>query len=174
MGIYLTSNDDLYDSATRAQANTWYSPTPTSRLLFVFSASEKRLKYYLGQPGGPFYQRANLAIPDTMIAAQTVTNKFYISRPFDGPGGPTFDGSRWGPGGVDNFIASLEALTTADVTEFYEGGATIPEMSLYSKLSSYCMLGEKPFPQVVDLKGNLTGGSLVGGVETDYRDHASP
>ena len=98
-------------------------------------------------------------------------HKFYISRPFDGPGGPTFDGSRWGPGGVDNFIASLEALTTADVTEFYESGATIPEMSLYSKLSSYCMLGEKPYPSVVDLKGNLTGGTFVGGVEADYRDH---
>ena len=52
--LYCTSNDSLFDSDTRAQANTWYSPTPTSRLLFCYSASGARLKYYLGQPGGPY------------------------------------------------------------------------------------------------------------------------
>ena len=73
---------------------------------------------------------------------------------------------------MDNFIASLQALTPEDVTEFYESGAAIVDMGLYSKLSSYCMLGERPYPSVVDLKGALTGGTFVGGVEADYRDYS--
>ena len=68
-------------------------------------------------------------------------------------------------------IGSLVTLNSDDVTEFFESGSTIPEMALYAKLSTYCELGEKPYPQVLDLKGSLQGGVFVGGVEGDYREN---
>ena len=59
------------------------------------------------------------------------------------------------------------------MVEFFESGSTFPEMALYSKLSSYCELGEKPYNQVIDLKGNLVGGVFVGGVPEDYKENAA-
>ena len=72
---------------------------------------------------------------------------------------------------MDDFVASYQTLTTDDAIEFFESGSDIPSMALYSKLSSYCQLGEKPFNTVVDLKGNLVGGVFTGGVESDYREN---
>ena len=44
-GLYVTSDNDLYNTANRAQANTWYAPNDFSRILFVYCSTTKRLKY---------------------------------------------------------------------------------------------------------------------------------
>ena len=42
-GLYTTSNGDLYHAAARANANTWATPADDCRLLWVYTAAEKKL-----------------------------------------------------------------------------------------------------------------------------------
>ena len=105
-GLQVTCANDLYNAANRVTANTWASPTATSRLLFVYAADQKMFDYWLGEPGGAYARKSSTTVPDAFIAAQILGDEFYISRPFTGVGGANFSGFRLGPGGVKNFAAA--------------------------------------------------------------------
>ena len=78
-GLYVTSNNDLFNVTSRAQANTWYRPNDFSRILFTYDATSRRLKYYLGDPStGDYAMRANLAIPTSMVTSQDITGGLKI------------------------------------------------------------------------------------------------
>ena len=70
-GLYTTSNGDLYHVAARANANTWASPADDCRLLWVYTASEKKLAYYISYADGSYSRKANISIPQTYIDEQT-------------------------------------------------------------------------------------------------------
>jgi len=169
-GLYVTSDDNLYDAATRAQANTWYAPGDFSRVLFTYNSTTNRLKYYLGEPSlGTYAMRANLLIPASMVSGQNHGSALEIGNSWDGPGGATFDGTHW-DGGVNNLIVSNTELTGPQLTEYFQTGEDFTTHEYYSDLTSYCRLGEDTHPNVVDDKGNMTGGVLVNGSADDFKD----
>lgn len=177
-GLYVTSNNDLYNTDKRAQANTWYAPSDFSRLLFTYNATTKRLKYFIGDPAtGTYAQRANLAIPQTMVDGQDITGGICIGKSWSGTGGSTFSGINW-DGGLNNFVCASMELTGPQLVEYFQTQATDPdnpsdafsELELYPDLNVYAKLGEDTYPNVTDEKGNLTGGSLVNGSEDDFID----
>ena len=177
-GLYVTSDDDLYNGTSRAQANTWYRPNDFSRILFVYCSSTKRLKYYLGDPStGTYAMRANLSIPQSMIDSQNITGGLKIGENWSGTGGASFSGVNWN-GGVNNLIGSSVKFTGPFVTEYFQNQAVDPEnpdsfftgAEFYSDLSFYCKLGEDSYPTVSDEKGVLTGGELFNGSNDDFKD----
>ena len=169
-GLYVTSDNDLYNAAKRAQANTWHAPSDFSRILFVYTASDKRLKYYLGDPSaGVFAQRANLAIPQTMVDGQNITGGLCIGKEFTGVGGAVFSGINW-HGGLNNLLVSNIAFSGPHLTEYFQTGEAFTAMELYSDVVAYAKLGEDTFPNVTDEKGLLTGGALINGTADDFKD----
>ena len=173
-GLYVTSDDNLYDAATRAQANTWYAPGDFSRVMFTYSASTNRLKYYLGDPAtGTFAMRANLSIPASMVSGQNHGTALEIGNSWTGTGGAYFSGQHW-DGGVNNLVISDMELVGPQLTEYFQTGETFPTHEYYDDLTSYCQLGEDTYPNVVDDKGNITGGILVNGTSDDFKDVPPP
>ena len=169
-GLYVTSDNDLYNADKRAQANTWYAPSDFSRLLFVYTASDKRLKYFIGDPStGTYAQRANLAIPQTMVDGQNITGGLCIGKEWTGQGGSGFSGINW-HGGLNNLIVSNVAFTGPHLVEYFQTGEAFTAMELYSDVVAYAKLGEDTFPNVTDEKGLLTGGQLVNGTDADFKD----
>ena len=71
---------------------------------------------------------------------------------------------------MNGLIAAKEVLTDSDISEFFQAGGPVPDMALYSKLSTWAPLGTDTYPNIVDLKGGLTGGTLVGGLPEDFRE----
>ncbi len=168
-GLYVTSDNDLYNADKRAQANTWYAPGDFSRLLFVYTAADKRLKYFIGDPStGTYAQRANLAIPQTMVDGQDITGGLCVGKEWAGVGGGTFSGINWN-GGLNNMIVSDIAFTGPHLTEYFQTGEEFTAMELYDDVTSYAKLGEDTFPTVTDEKGVLTGGALVNGTAEDFK-----
>ena len=169
-GLYITSDDNLFDVATRAQANTWYAPGDFSRVLFTYSVATGRVKYYLGEPStGVFAMRANVAIPASMVSGQSVGTELQIGQSWSGTGGSNFSGFNW-DGGVNNLIVADTELTGPQVTEYFQTGEDFTTHEYYPDLTSYCRLGEDTYPNVVDDKGNMTGGVLVNGAADDFKD----
>lgn len=177
-GLYVTSNNDLYNGTSRAQANTWYAPSDFSRILFVYCASTKRLKYYLGDPStGSYAMRANLSIPQSMVDSQDITGGLKIGASWSGTGGSTFSGINWN-GGVNNLIGSGIQFTGPFLAEYFQNQAVDPEnpdafftgAEFYDDLTFYCKLGEDAYPNVTDEKGTLTGGELINGSVEDFKD----
>lgn len=177
-GLYVTSDNDLFNGSKRAQANTWYRPDDFSRILFVYCSTTKRLAYYLGDPStGTYAQRANLAIPQSMIDGQNITGGLQIGNGWSGTGGSSFSGVNWN-GGVNNLIGSGIKFTTPFISEYFQNQSSDPDnpdafftqAEFYADLSFYCKLGEDTYPNVSDEKGTLTGGELFNGSADDFKD----
>jgi hypothetical protein len=146
------------------------APSDFSRLLFVYTASDKRLKYFIGDPStGSYAQRGNLAIPQTMVDGQNITGGLCIGKKWAGQGGSGFSGVNW-HGGLNNLIVSNIAFTGPHLVEYFQTGEEFTSMELYSDVVAYAKLGEDTFPNVTDEKGLLTGGQLVNGTEADFKD----
>lgn len=177
-GLYVTSDNDLYNSNGRAQANTWYAPNDFSRILFTYSASSKRLKYYLGDPStGTYALRANLAIPQSMVDTQNITGGLKIGDSWSGEGGAGFSGINWN-GGVNNLIGSNIEFSGPFVEEYFQNQSSDPEnpdaffqqAEFYPDLTFYCKLGEDVYPNVSDEKSTLINGELFNGSAADFKD----
>lgn len=169
-GLYVTSNNSLYNAGLRAQANTWQAPAYFSRLLFTYSATDKRLRYFIGDPStGAYVQRANLAISQTMIDGQDITGGLCIGKAWSGEGGSNFSGHPWN-GGLNNLLIADITWNATAQTEFFQSGEEFVNMELYDDVVAYAKLGEDTYPNVSDEKGNLTGGQLVDGTAEDFVD----
>ena len=177
-GLYVTSDNDLFNVNKRAQANTWYAPNDFSRILFVYCASTQRLKYYLGDPStGSYAMRANLYIPTSMVTGQNIAGGLKIGDNWSGVGGSSFSGVNWN-GGVNNLIGSDIKFTSPFVEEYFQNQSIDPEnpdafftgAEFYDDLTFYCKLGEDTYPDVTDEKGNLTNGELFNGSADDFKD----
>ena len=177
-GLYVTSDNDLYNTTKRAQANTWYAPGDFSRILFTYNPTTKYLKYYLGDPStGSYGQRANLSISQTMIDGQNITGGIKIGAEWTGVGGSNFSGYHW-DGGVNNFIASDMVFTGPFLDEYFQDVSGDPDApssdsfttaEYYDDVIAFCKLGEDTYPNVVDTLGNITNGELIGGTEDDFK-----
>ena len=177
-GLYVTSNNDLYNGTSRAQANTWYAPNDFSRIMFTYDSATKRLKYYLGDPStGSYAMRANLPIPQSMVDSQDINGGLKIGENWTGTGGSTFSGINWN-GGVNNLIGSDIVFTDPFIQEYYQNQSVDPDnpdsfftsAEFYPDLTFYCKLGEDTYPEVTDQKTTLTDGELFNGAVDDFKD----
>ena len=177
-GLYVTSDNDLFNGTKRAQANTWYAPGDFSRLLFTYDATSRRLKYFIGDPStGSYAMRANLSIPATMVSGQNIAGGLKIGDNWSGVGGAFFSGVNWN-GGVNNLIGANIKFTTPFIEEYFQNQSIDPDnpdafftgAEFYDDLSFYCKLGEDEYPNVSDQKGNLENGELFNGSPDDFKD----
>lgn len=169
-GLYVTSDNDLYNAANRAQTNTWYAPGNFSRIMFTYNASTNRLKYHIGNPDtGLYAQRANLSISQSMIDGQNITGGLCVGKSWTGTGGSNFSGVNWN-GGLNNLLLANMEFTGPALVEYFQTSEAFASMELYSDVVAHAKMGEDAYPNVVDSKGLLTGGVLVNGTADDFRD----
>ena len=71
---------------------------------------------------------------------------------------------------MNGLIAAKEVLTDGDISEWFQAGGPVQDMNLYSKLTTWAPLGNDTYPNIVDLKGGLTGGTLIGGLPEDFKE----
>ena len=77
-------------------------------------------------------------------------------------------------GGLNNFIYADEAFAGPLIAEYFGTNNTYDEASFYADLNSWAKLGEDTYPNVVDVKGALTGGALIDGTEEDFVEISDP
>ena len=84
-------------------------------------------------------------------------------------GGPLFSGSRFEIG-VNNLLLSKYTWDDTQLAELFAvADEDFASLSFYDQICSWCKLGEDTYPAVQDLKGQLTGGSLIGGQPSDFQ-----
>ena len=165
-GSYNSSNGDLYHVTGRFNANTWAGPTDDSRLLWVYTAATKQLAYYISYEDGSFSRKANIAVPQSAIDAQTPSAALCFGKPWTGTGGAAFSGTAY-QGVLADWMLSPHAWTELEITQYFSvGPEELPSLDLWDKVSSFIVPGE--YPAVVDAKGNLTDGALINGVPSDF------
>jgi hypothetical protein len=161
-GLYVTGND----GATKIGANTWYAPNAGGKILFAYDGTaNKRLKYYIGNVDGTFSLRANYLVNTANIGGNTVGTDFCVGLRV---GSNAVAESLMFHGGANNLIVADEALAGPLVTEYFQVSETYNEASFYADLTSWVKMGEDTYPNVVDVKGALTGGELIDGTEEDF------
>ena len=149
-----------------AGANTWVAPTSNSRLLFTYSATDKRLKYFLGDPTtGSFNQRANYLVSSAQLAANAPSGTLYLGKSIQT--GTHYTAVNW-DGGVNNLILSNTQLRGPQLTDYFLPGEDFPSREFYPDLTTWAKLGEAVYPTVTDEKGNANGGILVNGASNDF------
>ena len=112
-----------------------------SRIVYTYDPSTKKLSYYLSGAGG-YSRKAHISVPQSAIDIQETGADFSISQPFDGPGGVTFDGSRW-QGGLDNLLLSKYTWTDEQLDELFAlEGEDFPSLSFYHQICTWCKFGE--------------------------------
>ena len=150
-----------------AGANTWVQPQATDRLLFTYSATTNRMKYYIGDPAtGVYALRANY-----LVASQTRTNNTPdgVLKVGDAVTTGSAAGLHW-DGGLNNMIISDHELTGPQIAEYFQSGEAFDANEFYDDVTTWSKFGEDVYPAVTDVKGNATQGSLIGGTEQDFVD----
>ena len=137
----------------------------------MYKPSTRQIAYYIGKDG-TYSRKANITVPQTAIDSQVLGSNFSISKPFDGEGGATFDGSHW-QGSLNNCLISKQTWTTAQLDELFAlTSEDFPSLSFYSDIYAWVKMGEDIFPAVTDTKGGLSNGALIGGSPGDFKDIA--
>ena len=162
-GLYLTGND----GANKAGVNTWYAPNPGGKLLFVNDGTAGFLKYYIGNVDGTYALRGVVNIASATLGNNNPGTEFCIGKRV---GNNAVAESLMYPGGLNNFIYADEAFANASplIDEYFGVNNSYDEASFYADLNSWVKMGEDTFPTVTDTKGEMTGGSLIGGNEEDF------
>ena len=137
-GIYVFAN-----GLSIAQANTWYAPSPGSKILVICTGT--RIRYYLDG-----ILRANMTI------GGSVTQQDPVGDLEIGKGG--IIGSNW-TGGLDNvmMMEGTQSILGKDQLYEYHSQNNVANMSFYPSVSDFVPLGELPFPGCIGLKQVVTG-----------------
>ena len=167
--LYVASNNTGY----AAQGiNTWSPINDGDRLQFEYSAANRRLMYFKGQPGDVPQLVGTLTVTQANVTANAPGDDFAIGRG-NGQAGQN-ELLHW-DGGVNNFIGISGPMGTTDRLSYFQSvGEAFDEQPWYGDLASWAKLGEDPYPTVVDTVGGLTGGALINGTEDDFVPIESP
>lgn len=165
--LYVTSNGGTSGTGAGYShgINVWYPIADGDRLLFVYDSATQRLKYYTGTAGaGTYTQRGDLLVNATVMGTNSPNDEFNIAKHGDIGGSPM----NW-HGGLNNFVASNIVWGLPMIAEYMGStGTDFDELSIWDDMTSYSQLGSDTYPNVVDVKGALTGGSLIDGTEDDF------
>ena len=167
--LYIASNNTGYASQG---INTWVPITDGDRILLAYDTSNNHLRYWKGQPGSPPTLVGTLTVNATNLAANDPSDEFAIGR---GNGLTNYEELLHWDGGFNNFIGMQGALSATQLLEYFESiGEAYDEATYYPDLLSWAKLGEDTYPNVVDTKGALTGGTLENGTEEDFVEIPTP
>ena len=133
--------------------------------MFSYNSSTNRLAYYIGNVDGSFALRANYLVNVGNIGGNTPGTEFCIGNRVTKN---NVAESLMYPGGLNNFIYADEAFAGPLIDEYFGVNNKYDEASFYADLNSWVKMGEDTFPNVTDTKGEMTGGSLIGGNEEDF------
>ena len=124
------------------------------------------MAYYIPYADGSYSRKANISIPQSYIDAQTPGPELAFSKPWSGTGGIAFSGSCY-EAVLTHWILSPHAWTEEELIEYFSVPADeLPTLDLYDKVSSFIVPGV--YPNLTDVKGNLTGGALINGEPSDF------
>ena len=163
-GSYNSSNGpDLYHISGRWQSNTWSSPSDESRLLRVYAAADRKMCYYISYADGTYSRKANVTVPQTAIDEQILGNELAFGKSWSGPGGQNFSGVGY-MAIITHWVASPYAWSEEELVAYFGSPIQdLPSLALYDKVSSFITPGV--YPNLVDAKGTLSNGQLIGGEE---------
>lgn len=149
-GLYL-----FIDGVSVAQSNTWHDPEGGDKLYFTCDGT--KVQYFLNGN-----RRANVTLNQSVLSNNDPSGNLYI-----GKGGS--QGSHW-YGGINNNLLMLgtSALFGKDELAEFFNSEDVTAMSFYPSAHDFVLLGERPYPNVLGLKGNIEG-VLKNGTESNYR-----
>ena len=173
-GLFVTSDNDLYSSDKRnSQTNTNAKPESFSRILFTYQYKTDgtgTLKYHIGSISNSLQVTVTSYFSENMINNQNIDNTFSIGKAWVADGVYEGPGSKGWNGGFNNLIMSDITFNSSQVTEFYTSTSE-DFVNNGNNVVAYAKLGEDVAPNVIDQKGNLTGGELYhpgSSVASDY------
>ena len=118
-GSYNSSNGpDLYHISGRWQSNTWASPSDDSRLLWVYTAADKKLAYYISYADDSYSRKANISVPQTAIDEQILGNELAFGKAWTGPGGAAFSGTGY-QAIMIHWVLSPHAWSEEELVEYF-------------------------------------------------------
>jgi hypothetical protein len=137
-GVYFYANNNSV-----AQANTWVSPMPGSKVLFTCNGSQ--VKYYL-----------NGTLRSTTTLNANVSHNNASGNLHYGKG---FGNSGFWYGGINNMLIMTDptALGTNQLQEYF-GSKDVSKMSFYANdVVDYLPLGERQYNSLLGTKGVISG-----------------
>lgn len=143
-GLYFT------DGSISAGVNVFTEVVANDELTFVYTASDKKLRYYINGQNEKVLSLSN--------RTNNADGKIKI-------GAPT--GQDRLKGGVDNFAAWAINLSNNDLAEI-AAGVPLESRTAYADAKVHCKMGEDLYPHISDLKGNLVDGELKNGSPDDF------
>ena len=166
-GSYNSSCKNLYNVIGRANANTWSSPLPNSRLLYVFDHTTSKLQYFIGSKGGSYSRKANITVPGTFSEVQQLGSGLEFGKAWSGTGGANFSGHGW-VGGVGAMLVTTHAMTDDDIAEYF--AVSGQDFSALSFPVHACLKPGSAYPVWVDATGNVPDGALIGGTAEAFKE----
>ena len=154
------SNWGIYcfaDGWSMAQANTWYAPAAGSKILIQWDGTY--VDYYLNGTRRA-HMNANNAYSDNAspVAGLLEFGKGGVSTVY-------WSLCNWF-GGINNLMISDNNLSSDYIAEYF-ATQDVSTHSYYGDIVDFLPLGENTYPNVVGLKGNVTG-TLENGTESDF------
>ena len=177
MGVYISATTD---HATWG-ANTWFEFQWGDKLLCTWDPTAKKLKVYTSRRGLSYW---SVVVPASVwdipipVGGEPSGN-FSIGKSINDVG------NYWGAtsykhfyGGFNNFIGSNKILGDVAINQYlsvlsttveftpegveYVAGDSMDKQDFYVDLTTWCKLGEGEYPNIVDQKKLLTGGTFTG------------
>lgn len=153
------------NGASSHGANVWYNLDDNRRIMFVYDATARRIKYYVGDGSGGFNERANLNVDQGVgVGGGAGTPDGLLSFGKGAGALVNFHGA------VDKVITRNAKFSDVQINEFFSNVETdYSQLSFYGDLTSYINAGEDAYPNVVDSKAALTGGEFFGGSTSNFK-----
>ena len=105
-------------------------------------------------------------MPQTAIDEQILGPELEFSKPWSGTGGTAFSGTGY-QAIMTHWVLSPHAWSDEELVQYFDSPIEdLPTLPLYDKVSSFITPGV--YPNLVDAKGALSNGQLIGGEEADF------
>ena len=143
-GLYFT------DGSISAGINVFSEITANNELTFVYTSSDKKMKYYInGLLKGTLAlsNRTNNADGNIKLGKESGADRLR--------------------GGVDNMVVYNVALSSNDMQQVKDG-VPIESRDAHGDAVAFCPMGEDVYPTVSDSLGNLVDGQLYNGSPDDF------
>ena len=133
----------------------------------MYNATSKKLAYYISYEDGTYTKRADISVPQSAIDAQTPGSEISFGKSWSGTGGTNFSGAAY-DGTLADWVLSPHAWTELQIQEYFSVGPDqLSTLDVWDRITSYIVPGTQ-FPEVIDLKGTLSGGLLHNGSADDF------
>ena len=154
-GLYVTGNN----GATKVGANTWHHRSRRKAVVHL-RRHHKQAPGVLHRPARRLIRTADSYLVNTTnIGGNNPGTEFCIGKPAAN--------SIYYHGGLNNLVTADEKIAGPNLEEYFQIQETYDQAGFYDDLSTWAAR-RGPVPDIVDTKGDLTGGELINGTESDF------